>query len=68
MFIYLYHKINYMETRNEQLEYFLFRIEALQKEVERLKLENLKLTQQLEYKEAVKEVLTYNYNYLNYGK
>jgi hypothetical protein len=57
-----------METRNEQLEYFLFRIEALQKEVERLKLENLKLTQQLEYKEAVKEVLTYNYNYLNYGK
>lgn len=57
-----------METRNEQLEYFLFRIEALQKEVERLKLENLKLTQQLEYREAVKEVLTYNYNYLNYGK
>lgn len=56
-----------METRNEHLEFMLFRIDALQKEVERLKLENVMLKQKLEYADSKNEVLTVNYNYLNYG-
>lgn len=56
-----------METRNEHLEYLLFRIEALQKEVERLKLENLKLVQKYEFKATLNEVLTEKFNQLNYG-
>lgn len=56
-----------METRNEHLEFMLFRIDALQKEVEKLKLENVMLKQKLEFTDSVNEVLTFNYNYLNYG-
>lgn len=67
MFIYLYHIIKTMETRNEHLEYLLFRIEALQNEVERLKLENLKLIQKYEFKATLNEVLTEKFNQLNYG-
>lgn len=56
-----------METRNEHLEYLLFRIEALQNEVERLKSVNLKLVQKYEYKLSLNEVLTEKFNKLNYG-
>lgn len=56
-----------METRDEHLEYLLYRVEAMGKEIERLKLENLVLSQKLEYYDNRNEVLTLNYNYLNYG-
>jgi len=56
-----------METRNEHLEYMLFRIDALQKALEKVQLENLMLKQKLENRDATLEVLTYNYNYLNNG-
>lgn len=56
-----------METRDEHLDYLLYRVEAMSKEIERLKLENLVLSQKLEYYDNRNEVLTLNYNFLNYG-
>jgi hypothetical protein len=56
-----------METRDEHLEFLLYRVEAMSKEIERLKLENLILSNKLEYYDNRNEVLTLNYNYLSYG-
>lgn len=56
-----------METKDEHLEYLLFRVSAMEKELDRLRLENLYQAQKLEYYENRNEVLTTNYNYLNYG-
>jgi hypothetical protein len=56
-----------METRDEHLEFLLYRVEAMGKEIERLKLENLLLSNKLEYYDNRNEVLTLNYNYLSYG-
>jgi len=56
-----------METKDERLEYLLFRVSAMEKELDRLRLENLYQAQKLEYYENRNEVLTTNYNYLNYG-
>ena len=55
-----------METKDEHLEFLLYRVDAMQKELERLKLENLYLAQKLEYYDNRNEILI-NYNYLNYG-
>jgi hypothetical protein len=56
-----------METKDEHLEFLLYRVEAMEKELERLKLENLYLAQKLEYYDNRNEILTINYNHLNYG-
>jgi hypothetical protein len=56
-----------METKDERLEYLLFRVSAMEKELDRLRLENLYQAQKLEYYENRNEILTTNYNYLNYG-
>ena len=56
-----------METKDEHLEFLLYRVEAMAKELERLKLENLYLAQKLEYYDNRNEILTINYNHLNYG-
>ncbi len=56
-----------METKDEHLEFLLYRVDAMTKELDRLKLENLYLAQKLEYYDNRNEILTINYNYLNYG-
>jgi cell division protein FtsB len=56
-----------METKDEHLEFLLYRVEAMAKELDRLRLENLYQAQKLEYYDNRNEVLTTNYNYLNYG-
>lgn len=56
-----------METKDEHLEFLLYRVDAMEKELEKLRLENLYQAQKLEYYENRNEVLTTNYNYLNYG-
>ncbi len=56
-----------METKDEHLEFLLYRVEAMTKELDRLRLENLYLAQKLEYYDNRNEILTINYNHLNYG-
>jgi len=56
-----------METKDEHLEFLLYRVEAMEKELDRLRLENLYLAQKLEYYDNRNEILTINYNHLNYG-
>ena len=56
-----------METKDERLEYLLFRVSAMEKELDRLRLENLYQAQKLEYYDNRNEILTINYNHLNYG-
>jgi hypothetical protein len=56
-----------METKDENLEFLLYRVEAMAKELEKLRLENLYLAQKLEYYDNRNEILTINYNHLNYG-
>jgi hypothetical protein len=56
-----------MKEKDEHLEFLLYRVDALEKELDRLRLENLYLAQKLEYYDNRNEILTINYNYLNYG-
>jgi hypothetical protein len=60
-------KTRTMKEKNEHLEFLLYRVDALVKELDRLRLENLYQAQKLEYYENRNEILTTNYNYLNYG-
>jgi len=55
-----------MDSKDDLIDYLNFRVDAMQRALESLKVENLKLLQKLEYYQAVNEVT--NQNNFIYGK